>query len=63
MGGLSREEKEKVEVHLRLAPGRIRDRGSATPMMVTTTGRSVCSFSGSRAGASGATLQGEGCRM
>ena len=27
---------EKVEVHLRLLPGRIREPGAATPMMVTT---------------------------
>ena len=38
---LSREGQEKVEVHLRLAPGgEDKGPGAATPRMVTTTGRS-----------------------
>ena len=51
-----------MEVHLRLVPGgEDKGLGSATPMMVNTIGRSVCSLPPEpRAGAVGATVQGVG---
>ena len=60
-GWAAREEQAKVEVHLRLVPGgRIRGPGRATPMMVTTTGRSVRSFP--QEPGPGGWAMGAGCR-